>query len=104
MSNIDYDWLTLKLTFMYKVKPLKSILKSIIIFVICNYMGDISNINMWIAYVNYKPLFIFMPLAQGIVGQYQAPHGKLVRLTWARCVAIFINMVTEENESVNNLV
>ena len=52
MFNIDYDWLTLKLTFMYKVKPLKSILKSIIIFVICNYMGDISNINMWIAYVN----------------------------------------------------
>ena len=47
------------------------LLKSIIIFVICNYMREILNIKMWKAYVNCKTLFIeqqcyiFMSLAQG---------------------------------------
>ena len=47
------------------------LLKSIIIFVICNYMREILNINMCKVYVNYKSLFIewqcyiFMSLAQG---------------------------------------
>ena len=34
------------------------LLKSIIIFVICNYMREILNINMCKVYVNYKALFI----------------------------------------------
>ena len=40
-------------------------------FVICNYMREILNINMCKVYVNYKSLFIerqccmFMSLAQG---------------------------------------
>ena len=33
-------------------------LKSIIMFVICNYMTEILHINMWKVYVNYKTLFI----------------------------------------------
>ena len=47
------------------------LLKSIIIFVICNYMREILNINMFKVYVNYKSLLIerqgciFMSLAQG---------------------------------------
>ena len=46
------------------------LLKSTIIFVICNYMRKILNMNMCKVYVNYKPLFIerqyyiFMSLAQ----------------------------------------
>ena len=49
----------------------KMLLKSIIIFVICNYMREILNINMCKIYVNYKSLFIerqcyvFTSLAQG---------------------------------------
>ena len=47
------------------------LLKSIIIFAICNYMREILSINMCKVYVNYKSLFIdwqyyiFMSLAQG---------------------------------------
>ena len=47
------------------------LLKSIIIFVIWNYMKEILKINMCKVYVNYKSLFIerqcyiFMSLAQG---------------------------------------
>ena len=47
------------------------LLKSIIIFVICNYMREILNINLCKVYVNCKSLFIewqyykFMSLAQG---------------------------------------
>ena len=33
------------------------LLKSIIIFVICNYMIEILNINMWKVYVNYGTLY-----------------------------------------------
>ena len=45
--------------------------KFILIFVICNYMRETFNVNMWKADVNYKTLFIewqcyiFMPLVQG---------------------------------------
>ena len=47
------------------------LLKSMIIFVIWNYMSETSNINMCKVYVNYKSLFIewqcyiFMSVAQG---------------------------------------
>ena len=34
------------------------LLKSVIIFVTCNYMREILNINLWKVYVNYKTLFI----------------------------------------------
>ena len=33
------------------------LLKSMIIFVICNYMIEILNINMWKVYVNYQTLY-----------------------------------------------
>ena len=47
------------------------LLKSIIIFVICNYMREILNINTCKVYLNFKSLFterqyyISMSLAQG---------------------------------------
>ena len=56
------------------------LLKSIIIFAICNYMREILNINMCKVYVNYKSLFIerqcyiFMSLAQGSCAVAASPR------------------------------
>ena len=56
------------------------LLKPIIMFVICNNMREILNINMCKVYVNYKSLFIerqcyvFMSLAQSSCA-----------VAWARC-------------------
>ena len=63
------------------------LLKSIIIFAICNYMREILNINMCKVYVNYKTLFIerrcciFMSLAQGSCA-VAAFSGRNVRIRW----------------------
>ena len=66
------------------------LLKSIIVFVICNCMREFLNINLWKVYVNYESLFkerqcyTFMSLAQGSCA-VATSVGKTVQITLARC-------------------
>ena len=71
ISTFSEDHSFLNATSHLKYFIFKMLLKSIIIFVICNYMREILNMNICKVYVHYKTLFIerqccvFMSLAQG---------------------------------------
>ena len=62
-------------------------LKYITIFVICNYMKEVLDINIYKVHANYKSLFterqcyIFMSLAQGT---YTIAAGETLLILWAR--------------------
>ena len=82
--------------------------KFILIFVICNYMREILNVNMWKVDVNYKTLFmewqcyIFMPLVQG--GCAVATSLWENHLNNMSMLYMLMNMAAERNVNVNNLV
>ena len=90
------------------------LLKSIIIFVICNYMRKVSNINMSKVYVNYKSLFIkrqcciFMSLAQGscaVAASSRENRSNNMSTLWSliNMMWCLLNMAAEGNINVKNL-
>ena len=82
--------------------------KFILIFVICSYMRETFNVNMWKADVNYKTLFIewqcyiFMPLVQG--GCVVATFLWENHLNNMSMLYMLMNMAAKRNVNVNNLV